>query len=128
MITRGSGPAAACLCLALLITGCSQGDQALTGILQARYHLNGVDAALEESRRIELQASCLAGVYLAADRKSFPITADWAGEYDYLVHNTDDPERDHGRRANHGGWSLAGIDTGDPAACNTYLAASPLVS
>lgn len=106
--------------------------QAMTGILKAWYDrgvtLNGVDAALEESRRAELQASCLAGVYLGADRDWFPITGDWADEYDYLVHHTRDPERDHGKRANHGQWSIAGLDAADPAACNTYLAASPLVS
>jgi uncharacterized protein len=106
--------------------------QALTGILDARYEravtLNGVDAALEESRRVELQASCLAGVYLGADRDWFPITGDWADDYDYLVHHTRDPEHDHGKRANHGQWSIAGLDAAEPAACNTYLAASPLVS
>jgi predicted metalloprotease len=29
---------------------------------------------------------------------------------------------------NQGEWSMTGFDAGDPAACNTYLAASPLVS
>jgi hypothetical protein len=61
--------------------------QAMTGILKAWYErgvtLNGVDAALEESRRAELQASCLAGVYLGADRGWFPITGDWVDDYDY---------------------------------------------
>jgi predicted metalloprotease len=106
--------------------------QALAGILQAKYQrgltLNGVDAALEESRRVELQASCLAGVYLGADRAWFPITSDWLDGYDYVVRNTLDPEHDHGKRANHGQWSIAGLDAADPAACNTYIAGSALVS
>lgn len=42
--------------------------------------------------------------------------------------DSNDPKGDHGRPANRGKWSMAGFDAGDPAACNTYLAASPLVS
>jgi predicted metalloprotease len=106
--------------------------QTLVGIMATRYErsltLNGVDAALEESRRFELQASCLAAVYLGADRSSFPITDAWRDAFDYLVRNSDDPERDHGKPANHGYWSVAGLDAADPAVCNTYTAGSALVS
>lgn len=50
--------------------------QALTGILAAKHErgltLNGIELHQEESRRLELQASCFGGAYLGADRTSFP--------------------------------------------------------
>lgn len=106
--------------------------QALTGILEARYErgltLNGVDAALEESRRVELQASCLAGVYLGAHRRWFEFSSTWQDDYEYVVSNVEDPDRDHGSPPNHRRWSMAGLTAADPAACNTYKAGSRLVS
>ncbi|ADB30381.1 protein of unknown function zinc metallopeptidase putative [Kribbella flavida DSM 17836] len=106
--------------------------QVLTGMLEANYErgltLNGVEVALEESRRVELQASCLSGVFLGADRASIPVTADWRERYQSIVGTGNDPERDHGSPKNHERWSLAGLDAADPAACNTYVAASAQVS
>ena len=105
--------------------------QVLTGILNARYQrdktLNGVDIQLEDSRRTELQASCLSAVYLGADRKDFPVTPEWEYSWDLATRETTDDRHDHGDAASHGYWTYAGISAGNPAACNTYTAASSLV-
>jgi predicted metalloprotease len=106
--------------------------QALTGILQAKYQraltLNGVEAALEESRRIELQASCLSGVYLGADSAALPVTTGWRTVYRQMMANSKDPARDHGNSQNLTRWAMAGLDSANPAACNTYTVASPDVA
>jgi predicted metalloprotease len=106
--------------------------QALTGILEAEYQrgltLNGVDAHLEDDRRVELQASCFSGVYVGADRESFPVTPEWLNTWNLVIRDTIDSEHDHGKNENHGYWTTAGFDAAAPAACNTYTAGSPLVS
>ncbi|MFD7158001.1 neutral zinc metallopeptidase [Kribbella sp. NPDC059898] len=106
--------------------------QALTGVFAALYDrevtMNGVDAHLEDSRRLELQASCFSGVYLGADRNDFPVTPEWLEVWGLVVRNTVDDDHDHGNAENHGYWAMAGLDAGDPAACNTYTAGSALVA
>ena len=106
--------------------------QALAGILEAKYQrgisLNGVEAALEESRRVELQASCLGAVYLGADRAAIPVTEDWLDAYDWVVGNSEDPDRDHGNKKNHEHWSTTGFTAANPAACNTFTAPSASVA
>ncbi|HET6738648.1 MAG TPA: neutral zinc metallopeptidase [Kribbella sp.] len=105
--------------------------QVLTGILSSIYKrdktLNGIDVQLEDTRRMELQASCLSAVYLGADRNDFPLTADWQYAWSLVTRNTVDDEHDHGNAANHGYWTFVGLDAGSPAACDTYTAASSLV-
>lgn len=105
--------------------------QVLTGILAAFYQrdktLNGVDVQLEDSRRTELQASCLSAVYLGADRNDFPLTPDWEYAWDVVTRDTTDDRHDHGSASNHGYWTYAGLNAGNPAACDTYTAASSLV-
>jgi hypothetical protein len=109
--------------------------QRLTGILHAssarQIALNGIDAQLEETRRVELQASCLSGVYLGADRAWFPARGTWLRQWQWTVRNTGDewnPERTHGNKKNHGRWSISGFDAADLAACNTFTAAPSAVS
>ncbi|MDX2969645.1 neutral zinc metallopeptidase [Kribbella solani] len=105
--------------------------QALTGILTALYKhdqtLNGVEAQLEGTRRMELQASCFSGAYIGADRYYFPVTPDWLVVWRKAILDTIDTEHDHGKGANHARWTTAGFDAATPAACNTYTAASSLV-
>ncbi|HZX03684.1 neutral zinc metallopeptidase, partial [Kribbella sp.] len=66
--------------------------QVLAGILSALYErdrtLNGVDVQLEDSRRTELQASCLSAVYLGADRNDFPLTPDRQDAWSLVTRNT----------------------------------------
>jgi len=109
--------------------------QAMTGILGASHtredYINGVDEHLAESRRRELQASCLSGVYLGADKQYFSASSTWFEKWKYTVRNRGDewnPQRDHGNKANHSRWSLAGFASGDPATCNTFAAKPATVS
>lgn len=106
--------------------------QALTGILAANYQrgltLNGIELALEESRRIELQASCLGAVSLGADRAAIPATKEWLDEFDWVISHGEDPDRDHGNPKSHDHWATAGFDAASPAACNTFVAPSAVVA
>ena len=109
--------------------------QAMTGMLVASHtretYLNGSAAQLAESRRRELQASCLSGVYLGADKQFFPARGSFLNRWKWTVRNRGDqwnPERSHGNKTNHGRWSLRGFEAGDPAACNTFIAKPATVS
>jgi len=105
--------------------------QALTGMAEVRYRrglkLNGVEVALEESRRAELQADCFAGVYYGANR-AFTRAAAWPMFFEHMAESTSDPDYDHGSAKNQGSWSHRGFTTADPAVCNTYVASSDQVS
>jgi predicted metalloprotease len=106
--------------------------QALTGILAAEYKwelpVSGVDLALQGSRRVELQADCLSGVLLGAVQDSYLLVDEDLGDWQAIVGSFVDPRRDHGNTENAGNWSIAGFDTADPKACNTFTAAPSLVS
>jgi uncharacterized protein len=106
--------------------------QALTGILDAQYQrglqLNGVDLQLEESRRLELQASCFSAAYIGANQEYFPADEDWLEVWDEVIAASDDPDRDHGSAGNHAHWIDEGFEAGGPAACNTYNADSVFVA
>ncbi|ASU82185.1 peptidase [Nocardiopsis gilva YIM 90087] len=93
----------------------------------------GKDSAQDRhlmTRRSELQANCLGGTFLGAIGDTFPITdrahanilkdAERRGDY-----STDD--RTHGSPENGGMWTAHGMDRGDPAACNTWIAREDLV-
>jgi predicted metalloprotease len=109
--------------------------QAMAGILQASHtredRITDDDAQLVESRRRELQASCLSGVYLGADKRFFPARGAWLQKWLWTVRNRGDewnPERTHGNKTNHSKWSRAGFDTANPSSCNTFSAKSGVVS
>lgn len=109
--------------------------QSLTGIMQAswtrQYTMTDRAAQLEESRRRELQASCLSGVYLGADRSFFPVSGGMRTWLRWTFYNRGDqwnPVRDHGDKKNHGFWSTRGMSTPNPASCNTYASSTKLVS
>lgn len=109
--------------------------QAMTGILVASStradYMNGSAAQLTESRRRELQASCLSGVYLGADKQFFPARGSFLDRWRWTVRNRGDqwnPERDHGSKINHGRWSLRGFEAANPSACNTFTAKPAAVS
>ncbi|WP_067967282.1 neutral zinc metallopeptidase [Nocardiopsis trehalosi] len=82
------------------------------------------------TRRSELQANCLGGLFLGAARSSFPIGA--AEEEHILVDaelrgdfSADD--RTHGSPDNGRLWTAHGMDRGDPAACDTWSAPQGVV-
>jgi uncharacterized protein len=109
--------------------------QRQTGILDASWwrqdHMTTSSAALAESRRRELQAQCLAGVYIGADKAYYPMTGNILTQWKWLVSHSGDQAgypRDHGSYANSGFWSNAGFN-GDGKAthagsCNTFAAAA----
>ncbi|MBB5978924.1 neutral zinc metallopeptidase [Kribbella solani] len=109
--------------------------QRLTGISAASSirtnYLNGVDAPLQESRRLELQASCLSGAYLGADRSYFPVSGAWRERWRWAISHRGDEwgtQRDHGSSKNHSRWTRRGFDAAAPSACNTFTASAATVS
>ncbi|MCO6011506.1 neutral zinc metallopeptidase [Actinoallomurus purpureus] len=100
------------------------------GILEYGHRLM-VDAATaarnEASRRIELQAQCLAGAFLSAERDSLPMTA---AQYRAVLADArargdeDEPadQRDHGTGAHYAGWLARGYTQRVLSSCNTWTA------
>ncbi|HEU5156921.1 MAG TPA: neutral zinc metallopeptidase [Streptosporangiaceae bacterium] len=90
-------------------------------------------ATAEASRRIELQAQCLAGAFLGAERATLPMTDE---QYHAMVADVfgrgDDhqpPERrDHGSARHYAGWVIIGFTKRVLSACNTWTAAASEVS
>jgi predicted metalloprotease len=105
--------------------------QALTGMRLAEYEwgitANGADAQREESRRVELQATCFGGAYFGADQVSFPVDSEWLELRDAAIRTTRDPDHDHGTTANFALWHYNGFEAAGPAGCNTYAADSTVV-
>ncbi|MEU4603691.1 neutral zinc metallopeptidase [Kribbella sp. NPDC023972] len=107
--------------------------QNLTGISRAssriKYEKSG-DAALQMSRRLELQATCLGNVFLGANKRSYKLSGMFKSQLDYLHSHQGDEygtRRDHGSRAVVPRWANAGFTTRSPGACNTYVAAATYV-
>ncbi|MGI5166837.1 neutral zinc metallopeptidase [Spirillospora sp. CA-253888] len=106
------------------------------GILAyGQQRMEGADplARVEVSRRIELQAQCLAGAFLGAERRTLPMT-----RLQYLAMMEDvqgrgderqPPElRDHGSGRAYAGWVRTGYLKQRLAHCNTWTAAADAVS
>ncbi|MGW1340055.1 neutral zinc metallopeptidase [Kribbella sp. NPDC002412] len=113
--------------------------QFLTGILNAswtRQRAFTTNAArLEESRRRELQASCLGAAYVGANKRYYPMAGGLLTQYNYLIsHMGDQPGgvRDHGSPKNHAFWSTAGFNAKHTYTvagnCNTFNASSTYVA
>jgi hypothetical protein len=113
--------------------------QWLTGILNASWQrqraFSTYSAQMEESRRRELQASCLGSASLGANKRYYPMSGGLYTQWVYVVdHSGDQPgyPRDHGSMKNHGFWSKAGFNASRSYAvagnCNTWNANSTYVS
>ncbi|MEU4196172.1 neutral zinc metallopeptidase [Kribbella sp. NPDC026611] len=113
--------------------------QNMTGIMaasyQRRYAFSTNAAKLEESRRLELQASCFSAAYLGADKRYYPMSGGLMTAFNYLVtHMGDQPghARDHGAPKNHAFWSTMGFNAKHTYTvagnCNTYRASSAYVA
>jgi len=79
----------------------------------------------EISRRIELQAQCLAGLFLGAERRTLPMTrAQYAAMMNDVRGRGDDrrppEERHHGTARNYAGWVAKGYRGSAVSACNTW--------
>ncbi|MFI9554332.1 neutral zinc metallopeptidase [Nonomuraea endophytica] len=100
--------------------------QSLTGIRTA--YERG-KATAERGRRYELQADCLAGVFLAGVWRSLPRdTKDWAALVEAVRASGDDLYRTHGSGANRVYWLKRGFTGAGPASCDTWSAARSRVS
>jgi predicted metalloprotease len=106
------------------------------GILDYGHQLmsqSGVDARDEASRRIELQAQCLAGAFLGSEKNSLPMTRE---QTRYLLldvrgrgdDNQPTGKHDHGSSRHYAGWVVTGYTRQVLSACNTWAAPSSAVS
>jgi hypothetical protein len=113
--------------------------QYMTGILTAswsrQYAFTTTAAKLEESRRRELQASCLGSAMIGANKRYYPMSGALYTQWKYVVSHSGDIKgypRDHGSFANHNFWSTSGFNASSSATyakyCNTFNAASSRVS
>jgi predicted metalloprotease len=109
--------------------------QGVTDLFYARaYYLQDHPSQkLESSRRNEVQASCLGGVFSRAVEKSYPFSKRMK-EFEYQAGNSfgeseDTPadERTHGLASTQGFWIMNGYNVGETKACNTFAAPANLV-
>ncbi|MFD0773033.1 neutral zinc metallopeptidase [Streptomonospora algeriensis] len=108
--------------------------QSEAGVL-GRFH--GVRAAEDSgavkdelTRRNELQANCLGGLFLGAVADSYPIGSEEHANILADAQRRGDfasGDRTHGSPDNGRMWTAHGMDRGDPAACNTWEARKDLV-
>jgi predicted metalloprotease len=109
--------------------------QGVTELFYARaYYLQDHPSQkLESSRRNEVQASCLGGVFSRAVEKSYPFT-NRMKEFEFQSSHSfgeseDTPadERTHGLASTQGFWIMNGFNIGETKACNTFAAPASLV-
>lgn len=80
------------------------------------------------SRRVELQASCMGGLFLGAVAESFPVDDRRLGQLDRVAgafgDELDAPanQRDHGTGRSNRDWILRAFNNNDIAECNTFTA------
>lgn len=75
----------------------------------------------ELERRLELQASCLANVFLASQADAYPIADAYVGIPELWRYITRVPN--HGSEANQAVWTERGYKSAEPGDCNTFTAA-----
>ncbi|NIK62244.1 neutral zinc metallopeptidase [Kribbella shirazensis] len=113
--------------------------QWLTGILGASWQrqraFSTYAAQMEESRRRELQASCLGSASIGANKRYYPMAGGLYQQWVYVVSNSGDQPgypRDHGSLKNHRFWSFAGFNASRSYTvagnCNTWNANSTYVA
>ncbi len=88
---------------------------------------------LEESRRFELQASCLAAIFLGANKQSLGFAGEKLAEWEWQTKHSGDeynPKkvRDHGSRKSQWLWAGPAFKSANPASCNTFVAPAGKVS
>lgn len=107
--------------------------QNLAGIAAAldRLPSQGKDEYNEQTRRHELQAECLSGVFVGSVWPSLKRTAqDWKIVMEDERRSGDEGQevRDHGKGDNVAAWLERGFKAVSPAACNTWAAGSESVA
>lgn len=107
--------------------------QGLTGILSASayrhyYVLKTSGQRDEESRRIELQASCLSAAWFGADRNYYPMTGAFGTRWKWMVKNMGDENssgpNDHGSKRSHNYWTTRGYNYMSAYSCMTWAVSS----
>ncbi|TDQ55193.1 neutral zinc metallopeptidase [Actinorugispora endophytica] len=107
--------------------------QGESGILGQYQQSRGDSEAAGErdlwTRRSELQANCLGGVFLGSVADSFPIGEDERADVleDAAMRADRGDVHTHGTPANGRMWTEHGMDRMDPASCNTWEAEEELV-
>ncbi|MCW2917266.1 MAG: hypothetical protein JWN52_5334 [Actinomycetia bacterium] len=110
--------------------------QEQSGILGYGHQLmsqSDVDARNEASRRLELQAQCLAGAFLGSEKTSLPMTRE---QSHYLLldvrgrgdDNQPSDKHDHGSSKHYASWVVTGYTKQLLSACNTWTAPPSAVS
>jgi uncharacterized protein len=101
------------------------------GILQAyariRYERPTEAMELQDSRRLELQASCFSDIFIGSNRSTYPVTGQAQYQWRWLIGHVTDLRNDHGDANNHQYWALRGYNARDPRACNTFAASASKV-
>ena len=92
-------------------------------------HATG-EAQLEDSRRMELQASCFGAAFLGADKQALDLVGErLAGlQDDQYSGDESGGARDHGSAENNERWTSAAFESASPGSCNTWKAPSEQVS
>ncbi len=86
------------------------------------------DQRLVLNRRLELQASCMGGLFLGAIAESFPIDDQRLSQLDRAAGafgdepGAPDNQRDHGSGESNRDWILRAFSTNDLGQCNTFVA------
>lgn len=89
------------------------------------------DKGLELSRRVELQANCFDGMFIASSKGGNSLTASQvtlATKDAYGRGDGPGDMRDHGTSEHGGQWFEAGLDRNLTAQCNTFIASASDVS
>jgi predicted metalloprotease len=108
--------------------------QSVTGILEAsyeiQYNLTNYEDRMRQTRRMELQANCFAGVFLAANKRSYPVSGLMLQVWNkWVVTSGDKPESgDHGSPSSQAHFMGRAFVTANPASCNTFAASKQYVS
>lgn len=79
----------------------------------------------ETERRLELQASCLADVFMASQADAYPVADEY---WDWQENWRGTRLPNHGSPESHQLWVDRGRYSADPAACNTFAAPSAEVT
>jgi len=111
--------------------------QQTSGIL-GRYNSEYYQATRSQryllSRRLELQANCFEGVFLATIQKSIKLSSTDKAQLRYVHTYTGDEDPPSTRKPDHGTskaqirWLFRGLDTADFGKCNTWTASKSSVT
>lgn len=103
----------------------------LAGYEEAVYE--DYDSRLILSRRLELQASCMGGLFLGAVAETFPVDATREQQLEQVAGSFGDQpdapanQRDHGSGASNRAWIMRAFGDNDIAGCNTFTASATSV-